>query len=176
VWLRRLSQYCQARLVCSTMTSRLLPLPRIPEYWSEPRRCEHPVLSCACHGAWRCSRHHVPLPCLHRRRRFPTVLRLMTQYPRRGVAQEWGHPSKAHVPLPSADLSRHGGLVHSTTTVFAGCRVRLTRPHRFGRTSMTRWASASSSKPRMHSSAQRVRKHRPFLRGCTSLTPHASQT
>src|SRR5262245_47209547 len=54
--------------------------------------------------------------------------------------------------------------------------VRRKRANRLGRTSITRRASASNSKPMIKSSAKRVTKHRPCIRGCTSLTNHSSKT
>ena len=87
-----------------------------------------------------------------------------------------GQAEQVEAPLPPTDGSRLGGLLNAINAVFAGCMVRRKRAHRFGKTAITRRASASSSQPMMQSSAQRVRKHRPCIRGCTSLTNHASKT
>src|SRR4029453_12617757 len=95
---------------------------------------------------------------LPRPRRFPTVLRLMTPYPRRVLAHEWGKPSKAKLPVPLADGSRLGGGFNATTAVFSGGMVRRKRAHRFGKTPLTRRASASHAQPLITSAAQRVRK------------------
>ena len=100
----------------------------------------------------------------------------MAQYPRRVLAQEWVKPSKSTLPCPPTDGSRLGGLVTALNAVFAGCLGRRKRANRCGKTAITRRASASSSQPRRQSSAQRVRKPRPFRRGCTSWTHHASKT
>jgi hypothetical protein len=54
--------------------------------------------------------------------------------------------------------------------------VRRTRATRCGTTASTRRASASNAPPMRTSSAQRVRKHWPGIRGSTSLTPHSSRT
>src|SRR4029453_19415324 len=111
-----------------------------------------------------------------RRRRFPTVLRLMTPYPRRVLAHEWGKPSKAKLPVPLADGPRRGGGLNATTAVFSGGMVRRKRAHRFGKTALTRRASASHAQPLIKSAAQRVRKPRPCIPGGPSLTNPSAQT
>jgi hypothetical protein len=100
----------------------------------------------------------------------------MTQSPRRAVAQAWGKPSKSQLPVPLADGSWLGGLLHAIHAVLAGCMGRRTRAHRFGKPAITRRASASHAQPMRTSSAQRLRKPRPGIRGGTSLTNHAART
>jgi len=165
LWLRGLRQECHARSVGSQTTARILTWPRIPSYWEEPRSCAHHVRYGSGRGAWRCSRHHVLLSFIHRRGRFPTVLRLMTQYPWHVLPQAWGHPSKAHVPVPPADGWRRGGLLHAISAVVAGGMVRRKRVKRCDRTSIIRRASASHAQPMIHSSAKRRRQPRPCIRG-----------
>ena len=87
-----------------------------------------------------------------------------------------GKSQQVDTTRPPADGSRRGGFLHASNPVFSGGIVRRKRLHRFGKTAIPRRASAANAQPMMQSSAQRVRKPRPCLRGCTSWTTHASST
>ena len=176
MWRRRLSQSGHARSGCSQTTASRLTLPRLPSSGSAPRRGRLTVCSGSWRGAGRVARHHVPSPCLHRRRRVPSVCRLMTPYPRRVLAHSWVHPSTAQGPVPPADGVRLGGRLHAVNPVVSGGMVRRKRANRLGRTALTRRASAANAQPMSPASAQRVPQHRPCLRGGPSLPHPASQT
>ena len=111
-----------------------------------------------------------------RQRRVLAVLRLMPPNPRRALAQSCVSPSKSQVPFPGAIPWWASGFLHAINAVFVGGMRRPKRAHRLGSTAMLRRASPAHAQPMTQSSAKRLSKPCPCMRGRTSCSTHSSST